>query len=105
MHPTSGAPADLDWADHPERRRWEVRDGDEVVAYAEYRLSVGRITFTHTVVDPEHEGRGIGSRLARMVLDDAVARGLRIIPRCPFIRAYLGRHTEYADWVGMPEPR
>ena len=105
MHPTGDELADFDWADHPERRRWEVRGGDAVVAYAEYRTSPGRITFTHTVVDPEYEGRGIGSRLARTVLDDAVKRRLRITPRCPFIRAFLERHPEYGDWVDIPEPR
>jgi uncharacterized protein len=105
MRPTDGELADFDWADQPERRRWEVRQGDNVAAYAEYRVAAGRIIFTHTVVDPEFEGRGIGSRLARMVLDDAVKRRLRIIPRCPFIRSYLERHPEYAAWVDLSEPR
>jgi uncharacterized protein len=91
--------------DHPERRRWEVTSGDAVVAFAEYRLAPGRVTFTHTVVEPEYEGHGLGSRLARHVLDDAVARGLRISPRCPFIRSYVERHREYMPSIDMPEPR
>jgi predicted GNAT family acetyltransferase len=33
------------------------------------------------------------------VLDDAVARGLRIVPYCPFIAAYLERHHEYSEYV------
>lgn len=85
--------------------RWEVTHGDAVVAFAEYRLSDHRIILTHTVVDPQLEGRGIGSRLARTVLDDAVARGLRIVPLCPFIRAYLDRHAEYEPHVDRPAPR
>ena len=76
-----------------------------MVAYAEYRTAPGRVTFTHTVVEPEHEGKGIGSRLARWVLDDAVARGLRISPRCPFIRSYIERHREDLPSVDMPESR
>ena len=93
------------WSDNADARRWEVRDGDQLIAFAEYRLSPGRIVFTHTVVEPEFEGRGIGSRLARTVLDDAVARGLRITPRCPFIRAYVERHDRYAGSVDMPAAR
>jgi predicted GNAT family acetyltransferase len=26
-------------------------------------------------------------------------RGLRVIPLCPFVRAWLDRHPEYADLV------
>ena len=102
--PTDTRP-DFELTDNTEHRRWELRVGDEVVAYAEYRTSPGRVVFTHTVVEPAYEGRGIGSRIARAVLDDAVARGLRITPRCPFIRAYVERHQEYAASVDMPEPR
>jgi predicted GNAT family acetyltransferase len=78
---------------------------DEVVAYAEYRLRPGAIAFTHTVVDPAYEGKGIGSRLARTVLDDAVSRGLRIVPYCPFIAAFLERHSEYGEHVDTPHPQ
>ncbi len=101
--PSSAQPADrFRFTDNPDARRWEVTDGDELVAYAEYRLRPGAIAFTHTVVEPQHEGRGIGSRLARTVLDDAVSRGLRIVPYCPFISTYLARHAQYADSVDTP---
>jgi len=102
---TQPAAGDLETVDNPDRHRWEVRSGGAVIAFAEYRLHPGRVTFTHTVVEPEQEGRGVGSRLARTVLDDAVARGLRISPRCPFIRAYIQRHPEYLPSVDMPDPR
>jgi predicted GNAT family acetyltransferase len=82
--------------------RWEARAGDDVLGYAEYHESPGQVVFTHTVVEPEHEGKGIGSRLARTALDDAVERKLRITPVCPFIRSYLRRHEEYGDTVDMP---
>jgi len=88
--------------DLPEARRYEARLDATVVAYAEYRLTAGRIIFIHTVVGPDHEGRGFGGRLARGALDDARARGLRVTPRCPFIAAWIERHPEYADLVGPP---
>lgn len=94
---------ELRFEDNPEHRRWEVTDGDDVVAFAEYRTLPGRIVFTHTVVEPDYEGRGIGSRLARKVLDEALAKNLRITPRCPFIRTYIERHPQYADSTDMPE--
>jgi predicted GNAT family acetyltransferase len=86
-------------------RRWHALLEDEVVGYAEYRLSSGRVTFTHTVVRPQYEGRGIATRLARAALSDAAERGLRIIPRCPYISAYLRRHHEYDALVDFPPDR
>jgi predicted GNAT family acetyltransferase len=70
-------------------------EGHTAVAY--YRLAPGVITFTHTEVPPELGGRGIGSQLARGALDAVRAEGLKVIPECPFIRGYIGKHAEYAD--------
>jgi predicted GNAT family acetyltransferase len=39
----------------------------------------------------------VGSQLAAGALDAVRERGLRVIPRCPFIAGYLSRHQEYAD--------
>ena len=77
--------------------RYEVLVGDELAGFAEYDLTDGGIAFTHTVVDDAYEGQGIGSALARAVLDDARDRGLRVTPRCSFLKAYMERHPEYLD--------
>jgi uncharacterized protein len=82
--------------------RWEARAGDDILGFAEYHETPGRVVFTHTLVEPEHEGKGVGSRLARTALDDAIERDLRITPICPFIRSYLLRHDEYAGAVDRP---
>jgi predicted GNAT family acetyltransferase len=84
--------------------RYEMHVDGELAGFAEYRIRPeNRIVFTHTVVLPGHEGQGLGSMLARHVLDDAVARGERIVPRCPFIAAYLRRHGGYEASVDWPE--
>ncbi|MFD4422338.1 GNAT family N-acetyltransferase [Agromyces sp. NPDC058484] len=80
-----------------ETRRYELNVGGEPAGYAEFRTSPGRISFTHTVVFPDREGEGLGSRLAEFVLGDAVARGETIVPVCPFIAAYLKRHPGVYD--------
>jgi len=83
-------------------RRYELLLDGELAGYAEYRTPPGRIVFTHTVVHRGHEGQGLGTALAKHVLDDAVARGERIVPRCPFIAAYLRRHPGYEESVDWP---
>lgn len=83
----------------PERSRYEVLVDGAVAGFAMYRDEPGRTVFTHTIVKPEYEGRGLGSRLASFALDDVVARGDRIVPECPFIRAYLERHPAYEGSV------
>ena len=47
--------------DDPQKGRYQVWLGDEFAAYSEYENEPGRIVFTHTVVRPKFEGRGIGS--------------------------------------------
>jgi uncharacterized protein len=70
-------------------------DGHTAVAY--YQLVPGVITFTHTEVPPALSGRGIGSKLARGALEAARAQGLKVVAKCPFVSAYIGKHPEFAD--------
>ena len=85
-----------------QQQRWEASEGGELVGFSVYREQPGQVTFTHTEVNPALSGRGIGSMLAQAAVEDAVARDLRIVPRCPFIRAYLERHPEHAASVDLP---
>lgn len=87
---------------HDDRQRYDLTVDGRRAAVSQFRLEPGAIVFTHTIVRPEFEGKGLGSRLARFVLDDAVARGERIVPECPFISAYLRRHPEYEASVDWP---
>lgn len=79
--------------DNQDRNRYElVVDGH--TAFTEYRLEGNRITFPHTLVPKELEGRGVGSRLVNAALDDAEARGLEIVPTCSFVAALHQRRQE-----------
>lgn len=82
-----------------DRGRYEAREGDELLGFAMFRDEPDRVVFTHTVVKPELEGRGIGSMLARHVIEATIADGKRIVPECPFIAAYLDEHPQYAGSV------
>lgn len=66
-----------------------------ITAFVKYTLFEGGIAYMHTDVPPALEGRGIASALAKFVLDYAAENGLKVKPYCPFINAYIDRHTEY----------
>jgi uncharacterized protein len=89
--------------DVPGSGRYEVRNGDRVLGLAAYRRQGDTVVFTHTEVDPEQEGGGVGGTLARGALDDVRSRGLRAVPQCPFIRGWIERHPDYADLVDAPQ--
>lgn len=72
---------------------------DGMLSILAYERRGDAIIFDHTEVPNALEGRGVGSALARAALDDAAARGLTIVPRCPFVSAYIRRHPEYLPLV------
>jgi predicted GNAT family acetyltransferase len=55
------------------------------------------VIFTHTEIDPGHEGKGYGGLLARSALDDVRARGEHVIARCEFIKGWIDKHPDYQD--------
>lgn len=84
--------------DNRQRQRYEL-NVDGYTAHVDYVRTDSVITFTHTIVPEELGGRGIGSKLARHVLDEARRAGEKVIPQCPFIAAYIAKHAEYQDLV------
>lgn len=83
-------------SDNPAQQRYELRRGETVLGTASYRLEGSdTVVFTHTEVDPQQEGQGYGSALARGALDD-VGRGTRkVVASCKFIARYIDAHPEY----------
>jgi len=89
----------IEVADAPERNQYELSIDGEVVGYCTYRARPGLIAFFHTEVDERFGGRGLGDRLIRFALEDARARGLAVLPFCPFVNAFIERHREFEALV------
>ena len=86
--------------DNPAERRFELAiDSSHEIAAVYYRLQGEKLTLTHTIVPERFSGQGIGSKLARGVLELLRASGRKAVLRCPFMAAYYARHPEYADVV------
>jgi predicted GNAT family acetyltransferase len=92
-----------------DRKRFELRDGDEVIGVAAYAVVPGagdepdRVVLFHTEVSPEYEGQGLGGRLAAHALDSTVASGRVVVALCPYIKAYVRHHPDaYAEGLRQP---
>ena len=89
--------AALSVRDNREELRYELVRGAEVLGFLLYRIELdGAVVLVHTDVEPAYEGQGLGSVLVKGALDDLRERGVRAVPLCPFVRAYIRRHPEYA---------
>ena len=89
---------DNDVRDNAARHRFEL-DAEGHIAFSQYKRAGGVIDIMHTEVPPALNGKGIGSRLVRGLLDLARAEGAKVRPLCPFVRSYIDKHPEYADLV------
>jgi predicted GNAT family acetyltransferase len=69
------------------------------LALMQYRMAGDTIIFTHTKVPEQLEGQGIGSKLVRMGLDEAKARGLKVVPACPFVARFIREHPEFQSLI------
>jgi uncharacterized protein len=78
--------------------RFEL-EADGVTAFLNYHRAGPVMTLAHTETPVEARGRGMASQLVAGVLDEMRRRGLKIVPRCPFVSAYLAKHPEYRDLV------
>jgi predicted GNAT family acetyltransferase len=70
-----------------------------------YRLHGTRLMLVHTEVPHALEGRGIGGDLVRAAVEHAAARGLTLVPYCPFARGWLVRHPDIAARVSIDDVR
>lgn len=92
----AGPPIEV--TDNRQAGRLEVKLGEDV-AYAEYRVGRGGVTFPHTVVPSAFEGKGVGSALVKAGLKMAKEKDLPVIPLCSFFAGWIARHPEYREQV------
>jgi uncharacterized protein len=83
-----------------DERRYVLLAGGEPAGELVYRRrGEGVIALLHTEVDTHLRRRGLGGALVSGVLEDARRRGLRVVPICPFVEAFVESHPEYAALV------
>jgi uncharacterized protein len=90
------SPSSIEVVHNPSEMRFEARV-ERWLCRCDYRMQDGVMLLVHTEVPPALEGRGLAARLVRAALDYAQARGLKVQPRCSYVRVYMKRHPETAS--------
>jgi predicted GNAT family acetyltransferase len=86
----------IEVVDNVAAERYEAHVAGEM-GIATYRRQGDSIVFTHTEVPPAIAGHGVADALVHTALDAARAQGLRVVPACHFVDAFMQRHPEYDD--------
>ncbi|MEX0288964.1 MAG: GNAT family N-acetyltransferase [Flavobacteriaceae bacterium] len=89
---------ELKLKDNLENKRYEVQVGEEI-ARIEYIKAQNRIFLTHTEVPLTLEGKGIGSKMVAMALEDIERQNLTLVPMCPFVAGYIKDHPEWKKLI------
>jgi predicted GNAT family acetyltransferase len=84
--------------ENSKKRRFEAQVGEHTAMMYRY-YNEDSLVITHTLVPDELSGQGLAAHMTRTVLDGARARGLSVVPICPYVAAYIKRHPEYQDLV------
>lgn len=77
--------------DHKEKSRYELAVGEHVTI-ADYRIVGTQISITHVFTPPELRGQGVAAKLMEAIVADTKARGLTIVPVCPYAASYLKKN-------------
>jgi predicted GNAT family acetyltransferase len=84
--------------EHRESGRRFVARTPSGLAFVSYvRPDDATIELQHTVVPTADRGQGIGGALVRTAVGYAREQGLRVVPTCPFVKAWLEKNPHERD--------
>jgi uncharacterized protein len=85
--------------DNPDQSRFEILVDGRTAGFAAYRRHPDALAFTHTEIEDDYEGQGLGGKLVAESLARVEEEGLSVLPFCPFVREYIERHPELLGLV------
>lgn len=91
--------SDFDVQDNAANHRFELLVDGKVAGLAMYRHRDDAIVVTHSEVNPEFRGQGLGNELAKRTLELIRSRGEKVVPVCPFFARFVEEHPDYDDIV------
>ncbi|RRE04466.1 GNAT family N-acetyltransferase [Mycobacteroides abscessus] len=95
--------SDVTVADTPDNHRFEITADGELAGFTEYldtSLDGTEVRiFFHTEIDEKFGGRGLAGTLVQSALTTSRSTGRRIVPVCPYVKKFVGKHHEFDDIV------
>ncbi|WP_411080209.1 GNAT family N-acetyltransferase [Streptomyces sp. cmx-18-6] len=82
--------------EHGELTAYADGEAAGTIAYFVMEPAPGALVAVHTVVRPEHEGKGIAGALVREFYAIAAREGVPVVPLCPYAAAWAQRHPDEA---------
>jgi uncharacterized protein len=82
-------------------RLYEALTDGRVIGTLAYETTGGRVTLTHSYVDPDQRHRGIASALAHYALEDLSQSQTKAGIYCGFVADYVQDHPEFNDAVDI----
>lgn len=86
-----------------ESDRFSISVDGQTAGFTEIVDRDGQRTFPHTEVDDAFQGRGLATILIGEALQQTRAAGLRIVPVCEMVAAYVNEHHEFDAVVDAPD--
>ncbi len=89
----------IDVRDNPAEHRYEIHVDGALAGFTVYEPAEGLLAFVHTEIDDAYAGQGLAKILVTQTLDDVRARGLAVLPFCPYVRGFIQKNRDYVDLV------
>lgn len=81
--------------EQPERHRYEISVDGSLAGYTLVTVDGDVAIMAHTKIDAAYKGQGLATILIKAALDALRVRGLKVVPRCPFVRDFIEKNPEY----------
>jgi predicted GNAT family acetyltransferase len=81
------------------RSRYEIHVDSTLAGFADFEMEGAAMVLPHVVIEPAFGGQGLATTLIREVLDDARAQGVKVVPACTFVAAFIDKNPDYQDLV------
>ncbi|MBD3582367.1 GNAT family N-acetyltransferase [Flavobacterium selenitireducens] len=88
---------DTDIRFNPEKKRFELEVEGHTAIIESILTNENVMYLTHTEVPVALEGKGVGKKIVEGALNYIKDHDYKLAPLCPFVAAYLKRHTEWKE--------
>jgi predicted GNAT family acetyltransferase len=89
---------------NPSARSYDAIIDGQTAGLIVYERTADRLVLTHTIVEPEFPGRGVGTELVRGTLDALLREGSTVTNFCGFVADFIDAHPEYRAVLDTAHP-